>query len=78
MRSGSPVCIMSRMARSGRRIPIYELSLHRSYEKGLQLGFINEISLQDARQFCPPEDIDYSKNGQMKIRRETALKNMES
>jgi hypothetical protein len=34
--------------------------------------------LQDARQFCPPEDIAYSKNGQMKIRRETALKNMES
>ena len=36
------------------------------------------MPLQDVQQFCPPEDIHFTKSGHMKIKKEVALKNMES
>ncbi len=32
-------------------------------QKGLNLGFLNQIPLQDVAQWCPPQDINQTANG---------------
>lgn len=46
--------------------------------KGLNLGFVNQIPLQDCQEWCPAEDIERTPTGVMRVNKERALQNLET
>ena len=44
-----------------------------SMQKGLNLGFVNQIPLQDVATFCPPQDINQAADGHLLVNKHRAL-----